>query len=262
MSYEPAPEGNMGFVISKILMMLILPPAGPLILAAAGFAVIRRYRRVGRVLIISGFVALYLLSIQPVSDVLMRPLEKSFPPLRTMAVKAHAIVVLSGGVKDLTWLGLRPEPSEFSLERLIAGVKFYKALHVPLVLSGGSGDPTNLEISEADAMARVAASIGVPRKDIVVERKSRNTIESARAVRKILAGRRIILVTSAFHMKRASAMFKTQGLEVLPAPAGYTTEQKGLSLFFLFPTAGNLHVSTMAMHEYLSYVWYKGRGDI
>ena len=252
----------MGFVISKILMILILPPAGPLILAAAGFVIIRRYRRAGRVLIISGFVALYLLSIQPVSDVLMRPLEKSFPPLKGSEGRANVIVVLSGGVKDLSWVGLQSEPSEVSLERLIAGVRLSQVLHLPLVLSGGSGDPTNLEMYEAEAMARVAADIGVPRKDIVVERKSRNTIESARAVGKILAGRRIILVTSAFHMKRASAMFKAQGLEVLPAPAGYTTDQRGLSLFFLFPTADNLHVSTMAMHEYLSYVWYKGRGDI
>ena len=252
----------MGFVISKILMMLILPPAGPLIFAAAGFAVIRRYRRAGRVLIISGFAALYLLSIRPVSDVLMRHLEKSSPPLKTMAVKAHAVVVLSGGVRDLAWRDLSPEPSELSLERLIAGVQLSRALRIPLILSGGSGNPSNSEISEAEAMARVAASIGVPHKDIVLESTSRNTIESARALRKILAGRRIILVTSAFHMKRASAMFKAQGLEILPAPAGYTTEQRGPSLFFLFPTAGNLHVSTMAMHEYLSYVWYKGRGDI
>ncbi len=252
----------MVFVVSKILLLLILPPAGPLFLAAAGFLIIRKYHRLGRAFIISGFVLLYLLSIQPVTDLLMRPLERSFPPLRTTAVRANAIVVLSGGVKDLSWVGLKSEPSEASLERLLAGVRLYKALHLPLVLSGGSGDPTNPEISEADAMARVAANLGVPRKDIVVERKSRNTIESAKALKKILRGKRIILVTSAFHMKRASAMFKAQGLDVIPAPAGYASEQRGFSLFTLIPTADHLCTSAAALHEYLSFLWYKGRGDI
>ncbi len=252
----------MVFVISKILLLLILPPAGPLFLAAAGFLIIRKYHRLGRAFIISGFVLLYLLSIQPVSDLLMRPLERSFPPLRTTAVRANAIVVLSGGVKDLSWVGLKSEPSGTSLERLFAGVRLYKLFHLPLVLSGGSGDPTNLEMSEADALGRIAMSLGVPRKDIVVERKSRNTIESAKALKKNFRGKRIILVTSAFHMKRASAMFKAQGLDIIPAPAGYTSEQRGFSLFTLIPTADHLCTTATALHEYLSFLWYKGRGDI
>ncbi len=252
----------MGFVISKIFLLLILPPAGPLLLAAAGFLIIRKYHRLGRVFIISGFVLLYLLSIQPVSDALMRPLERSFPPLRTTAIRVNAIVVLSGGAKDLSWVGLKSEPSEASLERLLAGVRLYKALHLPLVLSGGSGDTTNLELSDADAMARVAASLGVPRKDIVVERKSKNTIESAKTLKKILRGKRIILVTSAFHIKRASAMFKAQGLDIIPAPAGYMSEQRGFSLFSLIPTADHMRTTATALHEYLSFLWYKGRGDI
>jgi uncharacterized SAM-binding protein YcdF (DUF218 family) len=252
----------MGFVIPKILLTLMLPPAGPLFLAAAGFLTVRKYQRLGRAFIISGFALLYLLSIQPVSDLLMRPLERSFPPLKTTAVSASAIVVLSGGVKDLSWVGLNSEPSEASLGRLLAGVRLYEALHLPLVLSGGSGDPTNREISEADAMTRLAASLGVSRKDIVVERKSRNTIESAKALKRSLRGKRIILVTSAFHMKRASAMFKAQGLDVIPAPAGYTSEQRGFSLFTLIPTANHLCTSATALHEYLSFLWYKGRGVI
>jgi uncharacterized SAM-binding protein YcdF (DUF218 family) len=262
MSYEQTFEGNMGFIIPKMLLTLMLPPAGPLFLAAAGFLIIRKYQRLGRAFIISGFVLLYLLSIQPVSDLLMRPLERSFPPLRATAIRANAIVVLSGGVKDLSWVGLKSEPSEASLERLLAGVKLQKTLSVPLVLSGGSGDPTNPEISEADAMARLAASLGVPHKDIVVERKSRNTIESAKLLKKNFRGKRIILVTSAFHMKRASALFKAQGLDVIPAPAGYTSEQGGFSLFTVIPTAYHMRTSALALHEYLSFLWYKGRGDI
>ncbi len=252
----------MGFVVSKILLLLILPPAGPLFLAAAGFLVVRRYHRIGRALIISGFVLLYLMSIQPVSDALMRPLERPFSPLKGTSGKANAIVVLSGGVRDLSWVGLKSEPSGTSLERLFVGVKLQKALHLPLVLSGGSGDPTNFEISEADAMARIAAGLGVPRKDIVVERKSRNTIESAKALKKTLRGKRVILVTSAFHLKRASAMFRAQGFDVIPAPAGYMSEQSGFSLFSLVPAADHMSTTATALHEYLSFLWYKGRGDI
>ena len=69
-------------------------------------------------------------------------------------------------------------------------------------------------------------------------------------------GRDIILVTSAFHLKRATAMFKKQGFRVIPAPAGYRYEQKKLTFFSFIPHAGNLADSSIALYEYASLLWY------
>ncbi len=208
----------MFFVLTKVFQALVLPPSGLLLLMLAGFLIVKKNRRAGGVLIASGAVLLYMMSIHLVSDALVRPLEKSHPPLMQAPVDARAIVVLSGGVKDLSWIGLEPEPSETSLVRTVTGVLFYRARRIPFIVVGGSGDPSKPDIREADAMARVASGLGVPRKDIIIENKAKNTLESAVAVKTMFTGKRIILVTSAQHMKRAAGMFVKQGFDVIPAP--------------------------------------------
>jgi uncharacterized SAM-binding protein YcdF (DUF218 family) len=246
----------MSFIITKILLSLILPPASLILLMAAGFLIITFKRILGGVLIVSGFLLLYLLSISPVSDCLLKTLERSTPPVHERRGQADAIVVLGGGVRDLSWLELEPQPSATSIERLVAGVRLYREFHVPLVIIGGNGDPFEQEIKEAGAMGRIAKGIGVPDKDMVTENAPRSTLESARAAKKLIKGNRIILVTSAYHMKRSSAMFRKQGFDVVPAPAGYRSEQRGLSLYSCIPRAGSLHDSSAALAEYLSLFWY------
>jgi uncharacterized SAM-binding protein YcdF (DUF218 family) len=254
------PQNIMGFTTAKILISLILPPASLLILMTAGVFIMKFNRILSRLLIVSGLLLLYLLSINPVSDFLLKPLERSTPPVNERREKADAIVVLGGGVRDLSWLELKPQPSAMSLERLVAGVRLYKELHIPLVIIGGNGNPFQQEIKEADAMGRVAVALGVPVKDIIVENAPRNTLESARASKNLIKGNRIILVTSAYHMKRASAMFKKQGFDVAQAPAGYRSEQRGLSLNSCIPRAGSLCDSSDALAEYLGLFWYAVTG--
>jgi uncharacterized SAM-binding protein YcdF (DUF218 family) len=77
-----------------------------------------------------------------------------------------------------------------------------------------------MDVIEAEAMARAATELGVPRRDIIVEGTARNTQESARAVKRVLKSKRIFLVTSAYHMKRAEGLFKKQGFDVFPRPPG------------------------------------------
>ncbi len=252
----------MGFVYLKILQRLVLPPASILLLMLAGSLLVLFRRNLGRFFIITGFVLLYGLSISPVSSALIAPLERGYRPVNVKLVKADVIVVLGGGSIDLSWLGLPPEPGEGSTQRLVAAVKLYRALHIPVLLTGGSGDLAQPNLSDADAMARMAKDLGVLEKDIIIENKSRNTVESARAVTEMLKGKRIILATSAFHMKRSVALFKKQGLEVVPAPAGYKSEKKPLKYFSFIPAAGNLSFSSLALSEYLSYSWYSMTGGL
>lgn len=252
----------MVFIFMKVLMQLLLPPSGILILIVAGFLLLRSHRIAGRLFIACGFLLLYLLSIGPVADALIRPLEASYPPLKEEPVRAKTIVVLGGGVNDLSWIGLASEPAEASRARLIAGIKLHRSLHLPLIFSGGSGDPRNPAASDAEAMGREAMALGFSDRDLTLETKSRNTLENAKAVRNILNGGRIILVTSASHMRRAAAMFRAQGFEVLPAPTAYISEQLPFTFYSLIPQAGTLSVSCAALYEYLSLAWYGIRGDL
>jgi uncharacterized SAM-binding protein YcdF (DUF218 family) len=246
----------MGFLLSKILLSLLLPPAGLLILMVAGIVVIRRNRALGRALVTAGIALLYLLSLSPTGDRLIRPLEAAFPPFHDSGVKVNAVVVLSGGAKDLSWVPAPTAPSDTSLERLVTGIQIARTRRLPLVITGGSGLVTRGGPKEADAMADAAVKLGFPRRDLVIENRSRNTWESAQQVRALLPAQTIILVTSAFHMKRSAGMFRKQGFTVLPAPAGYKSQTRPFSITCLIPGAEALNTSATALSEYLSLAWY------
>jgi len=252
----------MGFIISKVLLYLLLPPASLLLLMLAGFILLRRHRNAGRVLIAAAIVLLYALSLNPVADRLIRPLEAHYQPLPEGPIKADAIVVLGGGARDLSWVPAGPEPSEASLERLVGAVQLARRHHLSLVVTGGSGEPVPGSVREADAMAAAAIMLGFPARDIVTENQSRNTRENAEAVQKLLPHKTIVLVTSAFHMRRSVAIFKKQGFSVLPAPVGYRSQTRHGSFTDYIPQASALATSSMAIADYLSLSWYWMTGTI
>lgn len=253
----------MFFTLEKITQFLILPPSGLLILMAIGFLIVGKKRILGVLCIASGFILLYGMCINPVSDALIKPLESAYPPLRdTEKINARAIVVLGGGVRDVSWLGLGAQPGFYSLERMVKGVELYWKTHIPLMFVGGSGDPARPDLKEATAMAHTAMSLGVPGRDIRIENNAKNTLESAKALKRVLNGDRIILVTSAYHMKRAVAFFKKQGFDVIPAPTGYFEEQRPLTGYSFIPGIDNLYASSAALSEYLSFRWYALRGEL
>jgi len=252
----------MGFIVQKVLLILILPPASLLLLIVSGLVLQRWRRTAGRALLVIGLTLLYGLSIDPVADRLIRPLEASSRPFSGTDPKADAVVVLGGGAYDLSWVPAQPAPAEKSLVRLVNGIYRARSLHLPLIITGGSGRITPGGASEADAMADAAVRLGFPRKDILTESRSRNTWENAEAVKQAIRGRTIILVTSAFHMKRSSGMFRKQGFTVIPDPTGYLSQSQPSSLTRLLPTADALHTSSTALAEYLSLAWYWSTGKL
>jgi uncharacterized SAM-binding protein YcdF (DUF218 family) len=252
------------FMIAKSIQMLLLPPGVFLLLMAMGFLIRKESRTMGRLLIGAGFVLLYLVSIGPVCFWLMEPLERQHKPLNVVRerTKADAIVVLAGGARDLGWLKLEPQPSESTLERIAEGVRLYRLTGLPVMLVGSSGDPKNGMVSETDAMLHAAQQLGIPETTVTVIGAVRNTLESAVAVKRKLKGSRVILVTSAFHMTRASGMFRKTGFEVIPAPCGYRAEHRRLSVMAFLPNAGSMQTSSGAFSEYISIAWYTMHGDL
>jgi uncharacterized SAM-binding protein YcdF (DUF218 family) len=252
----------MGFIITKILLLLLLPPTSILALAFLGFLLMWSHRLLGRLLITAAFLLLYGLSISPVSDALITPLEADYRPLDVKSVKADVIVVLGGGAVDLSALGLEPVPNDGSLERTVAAVKLYRSLHIPIVVTGGAGDPARPQLSDAAPMARIALDLGVPKKDITVDNASFNTLASARNMKAAFAGKRMVLVTSAYHLKRSVALFQKQGLEVIPHPSGFKSGQRDRSFYAAIPRLEFLNTSSAALSERLSLTWYRLRKEL
>jgi uncharacterized SAM-binding protein YcdF (DUF218 family) len=253
---------RMEFVLSRILQTFVLPPGCLVILMMSGIILQRRGHSIGRVLVTSGVVLLYLLSLPLSADLLIRPLERYSQPLQDVLVKADAVVVLGGGVRDLSWIPAPPAPSDAAFSRLVAGIQLVRSLKIPLVLSGGSGSIAPGLVREADAMREIAVRMGIPADWIRTDAVSRNTWENAKETRKILGNDTIILVTSAFHMKRAAGLFRKQGFTVIPAPVSYQAETRTRSFADLLPRAAYLDTSSLALSEYISYFWYRLLGRI
>ncbi len=253
----------MFFVLQKIIWFIILPPSSLLIMILAGYLLAGRYRRTGKTFIISGLAILYLLSLGHVADMLLKPLERGLPPLMiNKTIGVDAIVVPGGGSVDLEWLGAAPVPNGENYARLFQGIELAKKYDVPLVLTGGNGEPFTTKVKDADVMAEAALSLGIPRKQLIVENESRNTLENSHAVRKLVKGNRIVLATSAYYMKRARFMFERRGFSVIPAPVYYLVATRKCNLSSLIPRAGDLYRSSTAIAEWMGRIWWRIRGEM
>lgn len=137
------------------------------------------------------------------------------------SVKADYIIILGAGVRGTT-------PSLTLYERLNTGIKcINRNPDASIILSGGKG--TDEEISEAEAMRRYLITHGIDEKRIILEDKSRNTEQnimySKRKIEEKEDSRsvKVLLVTSNFHMFRASFLARKAGIHVFcysaPIPA-------------------------------------------
>lgn len=250
------------FTLQKLLWYLAMPPSSLIVLMLAGLAIGTGWRDLGRALVIASLTLLYLLSIDPVANLLLGPLERYAPPLRTLPAVADAVVVPGGGSVDLSERGAAPVPNAETWTRLIAGIQIAGKLNLPLVLTGGNGEPFATELNDADVMARAAVGLGFPRRRLVVENRSRNTLENSHAVRRLVGGDRIVLATSAYYMRRASLMFARRGFTVIPSPTFQQVQPRKTSLFTLIPSAGSLRKSSVALAEWLSLAWWGMRGEL
>ncbi len=181
-----------------------------------------RHRQRQTAAILAGLtLVFYLLSTGIVAERLLGSLESVYEP--PADPRGDVIIMLGGGampdVPDVDGTGaLCSSPAN----RLLTAVRLQRKLQVPILVSGGQVYEDSGR--EAEIAKRMLLSLGVAEKDILVENRSVNTGQNARFSAEILRERGLsqpILVTSAFHMKRAVLNFEKAGVEVTPYPADY-----------------------------------------
>lgn len=209
----------MFFTLKKYLGGMMLPLPLLLLLIAIGLLLVwcSRFQKTGKTVITLSWLTLLLLSLQPVADGLLRPVEETYP---TWQGKQHVnyIVVLGGGY---TWDPQWAPSSNLinnSLPRLNEGIRLWLANPGSTLIFTGAAAKTN-PVSTAEAGARVAESLGVPRSAIITLDTPKDTEEEAAAVKEAIGDVPFLLVTSASHLPRAMIFFEKQGLHPLPAPA-------------------------------------------
>jgi uncharacterized SAM-binding protein YcdF (DUF218 family) len=243
--------------LHKILPLLISPIVVVLALMLLGlFKKRAAYVAVAAVL-------LYVGSMPIVSDALFRQIESDEVKLTPQDTpEADAIVVLGG---MLVWVqskqGLVTEWGD--PDRFFAGVELMATQRAPLLIFTGGKVPWDLGLeSEGHVLKRYAQRLNVPAEQILVTADVQNTEQEAREVSKLLLAssekrKKIILVTSAFHMKRAEMLFIKAGLDVFAYPVDFRSSQVALTLMSFLPQIGALGTTDAAIRESLGVLFYK-----
>jgi uncharacterized SAM-binding protein YcdF (DUF218 family) len=246
---------SFGFLLKKTLTVFFLPPGIFLVLLVAGMLFVRKRFRS---FLFGLFLLLYLLSIEPIKYLLLLPLENRYPvPSWSQMQHVDAIVVLGGGaLENAPDMGGQGALSGDSLVRVMAAYRLHARLKKPIIASAGAvfGSKPEAEISR-----NILYSLGVKPEFVLVETKSKDTKENALFASAICAPRkwnRIVLVTSAFHMKRSVMLFSRFFNDIVPFPTDYKTLRRGYSFWSFLPDASSLADTAVAIKEYLGIIFY------
>lgn len=249
-------------LLSKLIQVFVFP-LGLVLLALLAANLLWR-KRLGRGLAWAAVATLWIFSMPLVADAILQSLEKQYPePSIESIPSAQVIIVLGDFIKQAEVE--RPVPQVDS-NRLLRGWDLYRARKAPqLLLSGGTVSFSSAPLpSQSEVASQLLQHWGVPPDAIVVETHSRTTHENAVEAAKILEARGIkkaILVTSAFHLPRAMATFKSEGITAYPVGTDYkTTGQRQSSPFEILPDPGALTTSTMAIKEWIGLLGYRLKG--
>ena len=172
-------------------------------------------------------------------------------------------VIVLGGYSS--W-NTRHQILEFneSADRLIHAVRLYKnGTAKKIILSGGSGLILKPDEKESALAHQMLIEMGVDEKDIKVEDSSRNTHENAiytsNLVKRTWRNKpsNFILITSAFHMRRAKACFEKTGLDIDYYKVDFHVDDDDYDVgSFIIPSTGAFYTWNILIKEWLGYAVY------
>jgi uncharacterized SAM-binding protein YcdF (DUF218 family) len=174
---------------------------------------------------------------------------------------ADAIVVLSG-MLEINEVGDSTYIEWGDPDRFFGGIELFKAGKAQkLVYTGGKMPWDKAKKTEGEVLKEYAISNGIPSEKIFITKEVENTADEAVAVKELISpSKRIILVTSAFHLYRAKRLFEKQGFEVIPYKVDYKTKgERGITVIDFLPSAGNLEMTETGIREIIGQLYYSIR---
>jgi len=254
------------FIASKLIGALLRPDTW-IVLALAVVVLAMLFNRRSLALWVGSITlaVLVALSSLPLGDLLLQPIERTYPAEPALG-QVHGIIVLGGGEDaraSAFWGQMQlNEGGERYTAALALARRFPEAR---ILFTGGSGalrDLAGAETSEADMAGRFFRDQGVSPERLLLEGQSRNTAENARLSLALAApapGETWVLVTSAFHMPRAMRSFEAAGWAgLVPWPVDYRTsafvDSMGWNL------TRNLLVLNTAIREQVGQIAYRLSG--
>jgi uncharacterized SAM-binding protein YcdF (DUF218 family) len=251
------------------VLLTCLTPTTPIVLLLVAAFVFRRHAGLARGCHVGALAVLLLCGNGWIVGALVRSLESANPPAPPAAT-ADVIIILSGGTLPQVPPRTTVEISDAG-DRVLYGAELFRQQRAPrVVVTGDVGTGGLAPRPAADDMADLLHRMGVPPSAIVTERAALNTHDHAVNLCPMLTGqqvRRVLLVTSALHMRRSLGVFRHScpSLEYIPAPTDFRAVDDVPGPWYrqaarIIPTPSALQEFSEAAHEYLGLVYYRARG--
>lgn len=258
----------MFFVLSKSLDVLLSPLSWALILAALALAMSfrssLRARRSSQFMMVLIIVILYVFSLEPVSNWLWHNMEKDAKSTVKPDLEYDVVVMLGGMASGESSESWGSTDYNGAVERMLRTYELLRTGKAKRALiSCGTTNPEVRIAIESRVVVEQLVSWGIDRGRLVVEDQSRNTrenaVESARIIRE-QGWTSVLMVTSAFHMRRAAACFRAVGLRVDLMPVDYRSYDSSRFSSRKLPRVDSLEQCTQALREMFGYWTYRVRG--
>ncbi len=257
----------MFFVLSKLLDVLLTPLSWSLVLILASIPwrrrYVRRWRR-RRGLAIAGVALLLLSSFEPVSNGLLYSLERSETPTYR-ADETYDVVILLGGVVDerIVFETKQPAYNE-NVERLVVTHRLLQENKARFaIVSGGPVSRDLHEYSEAVVLKKQIVDWGIDPNRVIVEDAAKNTRENAVFSERIVKERgfeKVLIVTSAFHMRRSVECFLAVGMTFDTLSVDYRAHGGSYGIPDLMPRPHYLAVTSATIREMAGRWIYRVQG--
>ena len=272
------------YLLNKIAWGILNPAFVGCLLAFSGLFVLaiksfgRRGRQIGICLVGCATLWFYIWATPMFTRIIGATLEREFlvgdrwPDVSNFPV-CDVIADIGGGIGASTNISSNAYLNS-SADRAYFSSLLWKAGKAPIIMPSGKG----LIYSDR----RFLLDLGVPEAAIVVENRARNTEENAKFVGELVVeevGRRkleegswkenlegegwkskVLVVTSAWHMKRTLLMFEKYApqIEVIPAACDFECVPTGnLQLTELLPNAEVFGRNAVYFHEWIGIFWYR-----
>lgn len=253
------------YCINKIVGFLVSPIGIAIFGGVIAFLCTKReHRRVAKWIGWLAVIWLWLWMTPIMTWLVGVPLEREFlvggkVPLVQSFPKVDAVVLLGGS------MGIEKELSSYaemwgSADRVWQAARLYKAGKSTKIIATGD--------HAVDSTLGLLLDFGVA-KDDVCFMDARNTEEEAKGIREMLERNgvinssstrpKVLLVTSAWHMKRARMMFEKYApdIEVVCAPADFENTMMAKRGFSMIPDFNVFSLNSVALHEWVGIVGYK-----
>jgi uncharacterized SAM-binding protein YcdF (DUF218 family) len=258
--------GDLFFYSSKIIWRIISPDSlfVLLLLIAAllfYFGHVDSARR-----LFTGIVVMVLfLSLLPIGNWMLYPLESRFRHNPDLPEHVDGIIILGGSVKagmSAEWQQLETNRHAERLHSFIELARKYPDAR--LLFTGGNASINRDKPTEADMLKRHLNRLGINPERVIIENQARNTAENAYYAKQLAKpedGSNWILITTAFHMPRSVGLFCQTSWPVIPYPVDHQTNPSRL-MGISFNLLGHANSLNLALHEWTGLLAYYLTGRI